>query len=85
MMQNKWCCSNQLRVALLGLWLHNSRVLGAQPDGMVVQLPALPYIHFQTTDTQLPNPDIIGVECPYSMREVTVLQGALTGDAWRSF
>jgi hypothetical protein len=58
--------------------------LGASPDGLVVQPPTLSNIHFQTADAQLFNPDIIEVKCPYSMRECTVLQGALAGDA-RSF
>jgi hypothetical protein len=86
MMYHKCCslCFNQHCVAELGLWLHESGVLGASPDGMVVKSPTLPHIHFQTTDAQVLNPDIIEVKCPYSMREVTVLQGALTGDA-RSF
>lgn len=67
-------------IKLLGLWLHESGVLGASPDGIVVQPPSLPQVHFQTTEAELLHPDIIEVKCPYSMREATVVQGAL-GDA----
>lgn len=56
-----------------GIWLHESGVLGASPDGIVMTPPSGP-VHFQDgvhTDQQ---PDIVEVKCPYSARELTVLE-----------
>lgn len=60
-----------------GLWLHESGVLGASPDGLVVAPPvAVPAgrMHYQTAEARGAVPHLLEVKCPYSARELTVHQ-----------
>jgi hypothetical protein len=59
-----------LYLFVLGLWLHESGVLGASPDGLVQRQPHL------LAPADMPPADIIEVKCPSSARESTVMQAA---------
>jgi hypothetical protein len=62
----------------LGLWLHESGVLAASPDRLVQKLPKLPQVHYQSELARYFSPQLIEVKCPYSSRDMTVLDAVLT-------
>lgn len=55
-----------------GIWLHESGILGASPDGLVVTPARNLPLYFQTEAAQLAKPDIIEVKCPFSARDMTI-------------
>lgn len=62
-----------------GLWLHESGAIGASPDGIVTQGPALVVtVNHQNTAAKGLLPDLIEVKCPYRARDMTVLEAATT-------
>lgn len=56
-----------------GLWLHESGVLAASPDGLVVCPPASSRGLCSTT-----NPQLVEVKCPFSARDMKVVDAAQT-------
>jgi hypothetical protein len=58
----------------LGIWLHESGALGASPDGIVKQHPALPHVHYQTGAARELLPDIVEVKCPYTGKDKSVVE-----------
>ncbi|XP_062617956.1 uncharacterized protein LOC134279564 [Saccostrea cucullata] len=58
-----------------GIWLHESRVLGASPDGLVVRPPTCS-VFYQTPEAKDAIPDIVEVKCPYSASSLTVADAA---------
>lgn len=62
---------------MTGIWLHECGILGASPDGLVKVPPkANTAVNFQTASASAYQPDIIEVKCPYSAREIGVLQAS---------
>jgi hypothetical protein len=57
-----------------GIWLHESGVLGASPDGMVRTAARNCCIFYQTEESIHLKPDITEIKCPYSAREMTILE-----------
>ncbi|XP_055998890.1 uncharacterized protein LOC130047587 [Ostrea edulis] len=57
-----------------GLWLHESGVIGASPDGIVNHQPCCPpdILHFQSEAAKYLKPDLIEVKCPYSARDMKI-------------
>lgn len=50
-----------------GIWLHESGVLGASPDGLIVRPPSYSVnVHYQTPEARYIIPDIVEVKCPFS-------------------
>ena len=59
-------------ICFSGIWLHESGVLGASPDGIVTKPPVVA-VHYQNSlMTTLMPPTIVEVKCPYSVRDMTV-------------
>lgn len=49
------------------IWLHESGVLGATPDGLIVRPPLSSVrVHYQTPESRDIIPDIEEVKCPFS-------------------
>jgi hypothetical protein len=73
--------------------LHESRILAASPDGIVQSSHTQPLtVHYQTDDVICFEPDIIEVKCPYSARDMTVEEFAISqtrncflGNYWAYF
>jgi hypothetical protein len=63
----------------LGLWLHSSGVLGASPDGFVIQPPQHIRVHLQQDMAKDLSPELIEVKCPYSVRDMSVVDATLHG------
>jgi hypothetical protein len=56
------------------MWLHESGVLAATPDGIVKHAAAIP-VHLQDGQgTNIGKPQLLEVKCPYTARYVTVAQ-----------
>ncbi|XP_046559284.1 uncharacterized protein LOC124268353 [Haliotis rubra] len=60
-----------------GIWLHESGVLGASPDGLVKTTFMMPVI-YQSSEARHLTPDIIEVKCPYAARTVGIETGVDT-------
>lgn len=56
-----------------GIWLHESGVLGASPDGLVLHPPTCD-VNFQTPEARDAVPDIVEVKCPYSAAHLTIYE-----------
>lgn len=49
------------------IWLHESEVFGATPDGLIVRPPLSSVrVHYQTPEARDIIPDIEEVKCPFS-------------------
>ena len=59
----------------IGVWLHESGVLAASPDGIVVRVPPIPVHQICSAEPQL-----IEVKCPFAARDLTVLDAAKSKD-----
>lgn len=70
-------CILKLCVCYIGLWLHESGVLGASPDGIVMRPPKC-VVHHQTEAANFTPPELIEVKCPYSARDLSVYNAACT-------
>ncbi|KAH3718693.1 hypothetical protein DPMN_061499 [Dreissena polymorpha] len=55
---------------ITGIWLHESGVLGASPEGFVEGV--FSGIVYQQHDQATCSADIIEVECPYTARDMTI-------------
>ena len=63
-----------------GLWLHESGVLGATPDALIMSPPKSLPIHLQTTaaTNKEAEPSILEIKCPYVARDMSIEQAAST-------
>ena len=61
-----------------GLWLHESGALGATPDALVLAPPTTLPVHLQSAAATGLRPALLEVKCPYSARDMSVEQAALT-------
>ena len=61
-----------------GLWLHESGVLGATPDAVILSPPKTLLYHLQTSAATNKEPSILEIKCPYVAREMSVEQAAST-------
>ncbi|XP_060564386.1 uncharacterized protein LOC132723641 [Ruditapes philippinarum] len=65
----------EVTVRQTGIWLHESGILGASPDGFVQgEFNKNSIVHQQLTDQDEILPDIVEVKCPFSAREMTVIE-----------
>lgn len=61
----------------IGIWLHESGVLRASPDGLIVRPPScIVNVHYQTPAARDIIPDIVKVKCPFSTLSSTVVEAA---------
>ena len=62
-----------LKLLYTGIWLHESGVLGASPDGFVQgDFNANETVHPQVLDQPVLSPDIVEVKCPFTARDMTI-------------
>lgn len=64
----------------LGIWLHHSGALGASPDGIVISAPSTVDVHYQSKEAEQLLPDILEVKCPYTARDMTVMEATSCGN-----
>ena len=67
---------------VIGVWLHESGVLGASPDGIIHRAATYNYSHQDPEVAELLEamglqPEIMEVKCPFSARNLTI-QAAIT-------
>lgn len=60
-----------VKCLLLGIWLHESGVLAASPDGIVIRGPDCAVHECETLV-----PELLEVKCPFSKRDVKVHDAA---------
>lgn len=59
----------------LGIWLHESGVLGASPDGFVEgDFLKSPIVHHQQKNQPPTLPVIIEVKCPFTAKDLTIVE-----------
>lgn len=70
----EYCKVFEVNVLETGIWLHESGLLGASPDGFVQGNPKniTERIHQQEKNSTLLSPDIVEVKCPFSARSMTI-------------
>ncbi len=61
-----------INIIVAGVWLHESGVLAASPDGLITTPPQLPVVHYQTKLAPFFRPHIIEVKCPYTARDMMI-------------
>lgn len=58
-----------------GIWLHESDVLGASPDGFVQgDFHKTDIVHLQQNDQPATLPTIIEVKCPFTAKDKTIME-----------
>ncbi|XP_048732557.1 uncharacterized protein LOC130053051 [Ostrea edulis] len=68
----EYCKAGDVTVVQTGIWLHESGVLGASPDGFVQGYPKLQKFHLQGKVAGCISPDIIEVKCPFSAKGMAI-------------
>ncbi|XP_060085906.1 uncharacterized protein LOC132565252 [Ylistrum balloti] len=69
----EYCKKGGVTVGQTGIWLHESGVLGASPDGFVQgEFKNDGSIHHQCRNHLTSSPDIVEVKCPYTARDMTI-------------
>lgn len=70
----EYCKVFEVNVLETGIWLHESGLLGASPDGFVQGNPKniTERAHQQEKNSTLLSPDIVEVKCPFSARSMTI-------------
>ncbi|XP_061197004.1 uncharacterized protein LOC133205251 [Saccostrea echinata] len=68
--KDDYCKLSEVSILETGIWLHESGVLGASPDGFVQGDPKHLKIHLQGKVSA--SPDIIEVKCPFSARAMSI-------------
>lgn len=58
-------------IFFLGIWLHESGVLGASPDGLIKEPPKT-VVHMNDPEADERTPEILEIKCPYSARDTSV-------------
>lgn len=77
-----YCKKGGVTVVQTGIWLHESGVLGASPDGFVQgDFNSSGIVHQQMIDQPALSPDIVEVKCPYTARDLTITEAcqSITG------
>ncbi|XP_033726397.1 uncharacterized protein LOC117316017 [Pecten maximus] len=75
--KEKYCSYGDAVVEETGVWLHESGVLGASPDGIIRRAASHSYNHqvAELSDVleglQI-KPDLLEVKCPFSARHMTI-------------
>lgn len=74
-----YCKTAGVTVVQTGIWLHESGVLGASPDGFVQgDCISSGNVHLQQPDQPVLSPDIIEVKCPFTARNMTITEACLS-------
>jgi len=60
------------QLSYLGIWLHESGVLGASPDGIVLHPPRT-LVHYQSAAARVSLPMLVEVKCPYAARNLKIV------------
>ncbi|XP_065944621.1 uncharacterized protein [Magallana gigas] len=70
----EYCKVFEVNVLETGIWLHESGLLGASPDGFVQGNPKniTERVYQQEKNSTLLSPDIVEVKCPFSARSMTI-------------
>ena len=58
------------------MWIYESGALAASPDGIIYKSPNLPHLNCQTSEARTVNTDIHKVKCPYSIKDMSVMEFA---------
>lgn len=70
-----FCISINTLLLLLGIWLHESGVLGASPDGFVQgDFLKSPIVHHQQKNQPPTLPAIIEVKCSFTAKDLTIAE-----------
>lgn len=71
-----------LQIQHTGVWLHESGVIGASPDGIVTHQPHCSghtgILHFQTEAAKYLEAELIEVKCPYSAKDMKIKDAVKT-------
>nr|XP_022310131.1 uncharacterized protein LOC111115613 [Crassostrea virginica] len=71
----EYCKKGAVTVLPTGIWLHESGVLGASPDGFVQgEFKKSENVHHQQNDQPPTLPDIIEVKCPFTAKDKTIME-----------
>lgn len=74
-----YCKAGGVNIIETGIWLHESGILGASPDGFVQgAYSSSVNVHLQHQGQQLLSPDIVEVKCPFSAKDMTVAEACLS-------
>jgi len=66
-----------------GIWLHESGVLGASPDGFVQGVVAAGVnVHVQKADQPVVSPDMVEVKCPFTARDMTIKEACQSSNSF---
>ncbi|WAQ94832.1 hypothetical protein MAR_007303, partial [Mya arenaria] len=68
-----YCRTGGVTLVQTGIWLHESGILGASPDGFV-QGDYCGRVHLQDKEQPVMSPDIIEVKCPFSAKDMTITE-----------
>ncbi|WAR10212.1 LOW QUALITY PROTEIN: hypothetical protein MAR_035288, partial [Mya arenaria] len=68
-----YCRTGGVTLVQTGIWLHESDILGASPDGFV-QGDYCGRVHLQDKEQPVMSPDIIEVKCPFSAKDMTITE-----------
>lgn len=72
---SEYCKAGGVTVLPTGIWLHESGVLGASPDGFVQgDFLKSPIVHHQQKDQPPTLPAIIEVKCPFTAKDLTIAE-----------
>ncbi|XP_062601990.1 uncharacterized protein LOC134263634 [Saccostrea cucullata] len=71
----EYCKAGSVTVLPTGIWLHESGVLGASPDGFVQgDFPKTNIVHLQQKDQPSKVPAIVEVKCPFTAKDKTIME-----------
>ncbi|XP_052680929.1 uncharacterized protein LOC128161649 [Crassostrea angulata] len=71
----EYCKAGAVTVLQTGIWLHESGVLGASPDGFVQgDFRKTDIVHLQQNDQPATLPTIIEVKCPFTAKDKTIME-----------
>lgn len=71
----EYCKAGAVTVLPTGIWLHESGVLGASPDGFVQgDFHKTDIVHLQQNDQPATLPAIIEVKCPFTAKDKTIME-----------
>ncbi|WAR17656.1 hypothetical protein MAR_032250 [Mya arenaria] len=68
-----YCRTGGVTLVQTGIWLHESGILVASPDGFV-QGDYCGRVHLQDKEQPVMSPDIIEVKCPFSAKDMTITE-----------
>ncbi|WAQ98471.1 hypothetical protein MAR_022844, partial [Mya arenaria] len=68
-----YCRTGGVTLVQTGIWLHESGIFGASPDGFV-QGDYCGRVHLQEKEQPAMSPDFIEVKCPFSAKDMTITE-----------